>query len=150
MGMQGIFPARVAWHWSSLPGSVRVFFSSGSAGACWFWMWLSRSPFSGFSNPAITSALLPATGKAKTLMFCIPPKLSLSVSQQKEGCWQTWADPADLCTQTELWPRIIPSQRGTDQSYRERFPIAPLEYGLSGQVLARAGPLDVQHVSETI
>ena len=94
LGVQGVFSARVVWPWSNVPGSVRVFFSCGSASACWFWMqqqllWLcrrSQSPFDGISNPAVTSALLSATGKAKTLMLCIPLKLSLSVSQQREGC----------------------------------------------------------------
>lgn len=87
--MQGIFPERAVWHWSSLPGSVRVFFTSGSAGAHWFWMWLCRwfwSPFRGISNLAVTSALLPETGKTKTLMVCIPLKLSLSILQQEGGC----------------------------------------------------------------
>lgn len=94
LGMQNVFPPRVIWHWSNVPGNVRVFFSSGSAGAHGFWMqrqlfWLctqSQSPFGGISHPTITSALLPATGKAKTLMLCISLQLSLSVPQQKEGC----------------------------------------------------------------
>lgn len=50
---------------------------------------------------------------------------------------------------TELWSRLAPSQGGPSWSHGERFPIAQLVNRLAGQVFARAGPVDMQHISET-
>lgn len=92
--------------------------------------------FGGISHPIITSALLPATGKAKTLMLCVFQAFALhftaeggmltSVGRPSRSPWPGLS---------ELWSRIAPSQGGPDWSYGERFPIAQLVNRLVGQVL---------------